>query len=120
MKITLICQSLLLAEALKSFLGDKIVSFKQCDFVISDQKIEIDKPVFLISSIDGDLILPFSKSALILGLEKFYRQRILKKSDMPSESLHIINEEILEDKINLLTENFRQELIKTIKEYCEN
>lgn len=46
MKIAIVCQSLLLSKALKTFLAEMIVSYKQCDFVISDKKIELDKPVF--------------------------------------------------------------------------
>ena len=42
MKVALVCQSLLLSRALKSFLGDIVVPYKQCDFVISDKKIELD------------------------------------------------------------------------------
>ena len=64
MKVAVVCQSLLLSKALHSFLGELIVPYKQCDFVISDKKIELDKPIFHISTLEGELLIPFSKSTL--------------------------------------------------------
>lgn len=120
MKIALVCQSLLLSRALKSFLGETISSYKQCDFVISDKKIELDKPIFYISSLQGDLLIPFSQSSLMLALEKFY-QNLLTNNMAP----HLIAEHqktniLLEEKVLELTEKFRKELIQTIRDYCEN
>ena len=82
MKIALVCQSLLLSRALKSFLGDMIVPYKQCDFVISDKKIELDKPIFYISSHEGNLVIPFSKSSLHIELDKFFQHLLLRQSYM--------------------------------------
>jgi hypothetical protein len=114
MKIALVCQSLLLSRALKSFLGDMIFPYKQCDFVISDKKIELDKPVFYISSSEGNLLIPFSKSSLSIELDKFWhRLNSLPQVDKPSNH-HTL---LLEEKITALTENFRKELIHTIRDY---
>lgn len=118
MKISLVCQSLLLSKALKSFLGDEIVSYKQCDFVISDKKIELDKPIFYISSTEGALLIPFSKSSLMIELDKFY-QDILRKEQNSFENTQVpIPHIALEEKISVLTEKFRKELIQTIRDYC--
>lgn len=117
MKIAIVCQSLLLSKALHSFLGEMIVPYKQCDFAISDQAVELDKPIFHISSTCGDLIIPFSKSTLIIALEKFYkgfREDLYPKP----ESLDI--PEVLEEKIAALTERFRKELIDTLRAYYGN
>lgn len=118
MKISLVCQSLLLSKALKSFLGDEVVSYKQCDFVISDKKIELDKPIFYISSSEGELLIPFSKSSLMIELDKFY-QSILQNEQNGIERVQpSLSNGILEEKISALTEKFRKELIQTIRDYC--
>ena len=119
MKIALVCQSLLLNKALNSFLGENIVPYKQCDFVISDKKIELDKPVFYISAHEGNLLIPFSKSSLFIELDKFFQQIILRGNIddlmMPERSSGL-----LEERINALTEKFRVELIKTLRDYYGN
>ncbi|QIR77110.1 hypothetical protein FA592_13070 [Sulfurospirillum diekertiae] len=120
MKVALVCQSLLLSRALKSFLGDLVVPYKQCDFVISDKKIELDKPIFYISSNDGNLIIPFSKSSLLIELDKFFQRLIMFQGnvdDMMPQSKHALD---LEKKITVLTEKFREELIQTIRGYYGN
>jgi len=121
MKIAVVCQSLLLSRALKSFLGDAIVAYKQCDFVISDKKIELDKPVFYVAASEGNLRIPFSKSTLLLELDKFFQHLLLKQSsidglidDTPK------NFYALEEKISALTDQFRAELIQTIRNYYGN
>lgn len=119
MKISLVCQSLLLSRALQSFLGEKVVSYKQCDFVISDKKIELDKPIFYISSTEGELIIPFSKSSLMLELEKFYQKVFFHQTGVSPLHQEQHNA-LLEEKISALTEKFRKELIQTIREYCGN
>lgn len=117
MKIAIVCQSLLLSKALHSFLGEMVVPYKQCDFAISDQHVELDKPVFRISSTCGDLMIPFSKSTLVIELEKFYKG-YQHTNEPDGESLEI--PEILEEKIAALTERFRKELIDTLRTYYGN
>lgn len=121
MKIAVVCQSLLLSRALKSFLGDAIVAYKQCDFVISDKKIELDKPVFYIASSEGNLNIPFSKSTLLLELDKFFQHLLMVQnsmdglmSDLPKSTY------ALEEKITALTDQFRTDLIQTIRSYYGN
>lgn len=118
MKIALVCQSLLLARALKSFLKENIVPYKQCDFVISDKKIELDKPIFFISTHqDANLSMPFSKTSLLLSTETFYQQLFVPEvssyRDLPER-------DFLEEKIASLTEKFRQELVQTLRDYYGN
>lgn len=119
MKVALVCQSLLLSRALKSFLGETVVPYKQCDFVISDKKIELDKPVFFISSSGGNLTIPFSKSTLLIELDKFFQELLIKQGSlddmMPTANLYA-----LEEKIVALTEKFRSDLIQTIRSYYGN
>ena len=120
MKIALVCQSLLLSRALKSFLGESVVAYKQCDFVISDKKIELDKPVFYISSHEGNLMIPFSKSSLLLELDKFFQHLRLLQGMADEEVTTSKSTHLLEEKITALTEKFRAELIQTIRGYYGN
>lgn len=120
MKIALVCQSLLLSRALKSFLGEMIVPYKQCDFVISDKKIELDKPIFYISSNEGNLVIPFSKSSLLIELDKFFQHLILLQGNVDDMMLPMKSTHALEEKITALTEKFRVELIQTIRGYYGN
>ena len=120
MKIALVCQSLLLSRALKSFLGDLVVPYKQCDFVISDKKIELDKPIFYISSHEGNLIIPFSKSSLHIELDKFFQHLVLMHGNVDDMMPQSQNSYALEEKITALTEKFRAELIQTIRGYYGN
>ncbi len=115
MKIALVCQSLLLSRSLKSFLKENIVVYKQCDFVISDKKIELDKPIFYISHTqNGHLQIPFSKASLCLALEAFENSLRIQE---PSTLKHGTQPDFLEEKIANLTEKFRQELIQTLRDY---
>lgn len=119
MKIALACQSILLEKSLEIFLKNHLYPYKQCDFVISDRHIEIDKPLFYISSEDSDLNVPFSKSSLILVIEKFYND--IKHETLKTDTTNINKVDIkdLEEKITNLTDNFRNDLVNVIKEYYE-
>ena len=120
MKIALACQSLLLEKSLKLFLKNFIYPYKQCDFVISDRHIEIDKPLFYIASENSDLNIPFSKSSLLLQIEKFHET--LTKMNEEEQSLHVNKVDLkdLEQKITKLTDDFRDNLVHVIKDYYEN
>ena len=73
MKVAIQCVSPLLQRSLELFLQDRLSSFKQCDLVIRDRPRADDAhPQFLIGPRDGaHLEKPFSKSQLLLSLEKF-------------------------------------------------
>ena len=120
MKVALVCQSLLLSRALKSFLGENVVPYKQCDFVISDKKIDLDKPIFYIGSNEGNLLVPFAKSTLWIALDKFFQELLMKQSSVDDMVSQPNNTHLLEEKINALTEKFRTELIQTIRGFYGN
>lgn len=71
MKLTIMCQSLLLEKALELFLKPYVVPYKQSDFIVCDYKVETNKPQFRLKSSDSKIPFPFSKSTLLLSLEKF-------------------------------------------------
>lgn len=118
MKIALACQSVLLEKSLEIFLKKYITPYKQCDFVISDKKIEIDKPLFYIASEDSDLDIPFTSSALFLKIEKFYRTLHKTHETIPLKTKEIDMKK-LEEQIHVLTDNFRKNLISVLKEFYE-
>jgi len=120
LKIALACQSILLEKSLGVFLKSYIVPYKQCDFVISDKKIEIDKPLFYIAAEEADLILPFSKTNLILKIEKFYDFLFEKESKEKFLKEIKVSTKDLKEKITKLTDTFRDDLLKTISEHYDN
>lgn len=117
MKIAVISNSLLLKKSLESFLKEYITSYKACDFVITDKPIEIDKPYLLANSSDeADIKIPFSKSALFFEIEKFYKRFSKDVDIMDGERKDFSN---LEEKIDELTQDFRDSLVNVIKDYYE-
>jgi hypothetical protein len=118
-KISLACQSVLLEKSLKLFLKNYIYPYKQCDFVIADRKIEIDKPLFYISYDDSNLNIPFSKSSLILSIENFYNTIFKKDLIVEEKVVKEVNIDKIEKKITELTNNFRDDLVKVIKDYYD-
>ena len=116
MKIALACESILLEKSLTIFLKNFIVPYKQCDFVISDKDIKVDKPLFFIATENSNLNIPFTKSALMLKIEKFYNSLGEKKEDQVVKKVSI---DELEKKITKLTDSFREDLLSVIKEYYE-
>jgi hypothetical protein len=119
MKIALACKSILLEKSLEIFLQEYLTPYRQCDFVISDKHLDIDKPLFYVATENSDLNIPFSKSSLILTIEKFYSSLINADVAKNPEITKKIDVKQLEDKISDLTDNFRKELISIIKEYHE-
>jgi hypothetical protein len=119
MKIALACKSILLEKSLEIFLQEYLTPYKKCDFVITDKHLEIDKPFFYVGTVDSDLNIPFSKSSLILSLEKFYNSLTEANSPQNLEVVKKVDIDELEGKITDLTDNFRKELINIIREYHE-
>jgi len=117
MKIALACKSLLITKSLEIFLKKHLSSYKRCDFVISDYKIDVDKPVFLISDKISNLQIPFSKSSLVIELDKFYNN--LNSEKVSKEKILEDEKQDIKKKIDFLTKKFRDDLIEVISEYYE-
>jgi len=117
MKIAIECKSLLLQKSLELFLEEHLTSVKYCDICICDiECFENDERCFYISQdTKADLIKPFSKSQLILALEERYK--LIKKD------IHTDNEEmdfsILEKRIDFLTQEYKENIIKSVKVFYE-
>lgn len=109
MKIALECKDIILERALQLFLKEHLGRKKDCDFIITDEKIKFDKPQFLINKHSSQLAVPFSKEELFRALSEF--DNALKEL-----AIQIANEKIkaLEQKIEKIADEFRQEYQKDI------
>lgn len=112
MKIAVECKSPLLQKSLELFLSRYLCSSKHCEIVIRDEQFKGDEKCFFISSSsDADLSKPFSKSQLILALEKRYQ--ILNKTET------VLDFDILEKRINYLTREYEQNILTAVKAFYE-
>lgn len=84
MKVSIVCNSLLLEESLKVFLKNYHTNYKNSQIVVSDHNADVDKPIFIISNSEyANLKAPFSPAKLLVELEKFYNSvsgKIVEKS----------------------------------------
>ncbi|MDD3466336.1 MAG: hypothetical protein PHE67_04225 [Campylobacterales bacterium] len=116
MKVAVVCDSPLLKRCLEVFLKKHLSSYAACDFVISDKKIDSEKPIFIISDQKGsNLNKPFSKTRLLKALEEHYKKIRPPRNIITVASKSVENE--LETKIKQITENFVGELLSAIKEH---
>ena len=124
MKIAVECQSPLLQKSLETFLAKHLSSTKNCDIVLRDTPCINDERCFYVSSdANADLIKPFSKSQLILALEKRYSQMNPSEKKEQTESFvasQTMDFEILEKRIDSLTEEYKKNIINAVKAFYEN
>ncbi len=113
MKIALKCNSPLLENSLSIFLESFICSKKHCDFIVSDYEIETKKPVFFIDTKQANITKPFTKEQLLSSLRKFYEDEELEAKNSKAN-----NE--LDEKLDVLMQEFRKNLIKILSEHCES
>ncbi|ANE33910.1 hypothetical protein [Campylobacter hyointestinalis] len=115
MKIFTQCECLLLSESLRLFLDDFYTSKKDCDFIISDKKIDSDKPVFVIDEKSPYLKIPFTKESLINTLEEFYSAIEIQKS----ATLFKAKSSSFEQNLSNLIDKFKTDLLNLIKNEYE-
>ena len=115
-KVAVECRSSLLQKALENFLGRHLSSLKQSDIVIRDYKNDDARSFYIATSEDADLVKPFSKSQLLLALENRYKE--LGKNDI-NESVkeQSANFEILQKRIEMLTEEYKNNILEAIKAF---
>lgn len=122
MKVAVECKSPLLQKSLELFLVKYLSSIKQCDILVRDVECINDERCFFISkSIDSDLVKPFSKSQLILALENRYKS-LKKGSISESDDSDIdtpLNFDILEKRIDYLTKEYQQNILKAVRAFYE-
>ncbi|MDF1884277.1 hypothetical protein JHD49_10020 [Sulfurimonas sp. SAG-AH-194-C21] len=124
MKIAAQCKSPLLQKSLELFLDKHLCSLSKCDIVVRDEPCLADERCFYIGSDEkADLKKPFSKSQLILALEK--RFAILNPQDesVETENIEIIDPamdfSILEKRIEFLTQEYQSNIIRAVKAFYE-
>jgi len=118
MKVAVECNSILLQKALESFLSKHLTTSKSSDIVVRDFKSD-DKRTFFISNKEGsDLKKPFSKSQLFLALENRYKELEKNpKKEFPTNTNQVKNFEILEKRIEMLTQEYKNNILQAIKAF---
>lgn len=121
MKIAVECKSPLLQKSLELFLSSHLSSLKHCDIVVRDFKALDDERTFYISKdSDSDLVKPFSKSALILALENRYKNASPKIEEIVEAfDGETADFSILEKRIDLLTQEYKENILKAVKAFYE-
>ena len=119
MKIAVECQSPLLQKSLELFLAKYLSSTKQCDIVLRDRECLGDiRCIYISSDKNADIIKPFSKSQLIIEIEKRYKE--LHKETHPD---NVENERmdfgVLEKRIEYLTQEYQENIIRAVKAFYE-
>ncbi|EHZ5074533.1 ornithine carbamoyltransferase [Campylobacter coli] len=104
MKISLECKDLIVEKALELFLKEHLVMKKDCDFIISDEKISTQKPLFIIAKNSPFLSLPFSKEALMNSLNEF--DSALKAT---AQKLADERRRVLEARIDKIASEFKRD-----------
>lgn len=126
MKVAVQCESALLQRSIELFLEEHLSSLKQCDLVIRDKKImDSYHSLYVSSSADADIKKPFSRSQLYLSLEKFYQKieeiKSVQDYDEANVTFSPMQDEYarLEEQIDILTQEYKNKLIKLVKEFYE-
>jgi len=124
MKVAVQCESPLLQRSIELFLQNHLSSLKQCDVVIRDKKIlDSYHSLFVSSEADADIKKPFSSSGLHLALDKYYDKivNIQSVKDYDEEVLTPSQDPYLalEEKIDELTQAYKNNLLKAVKDFYE-
>jgi len=130
MKIAVECKSPLLQKSLEFFLDKHLSILSRCDIVIRDEVCLTDERCFCISTDSkANLIKPFSKAQLILALEKRYselyddaessKDKNLKKSVQKAETKSEMDFSILEKRIEFLTKEYQDNILRAVKAFYE-
>jgi hypothetical protein len=120
MKIAVECKSPLLQKSLELFLSRYLSSTKKCDIVVRDVECLNDNRCFYISSSPkADLVKPFSKSQLVLALENRYKTLKTEAVEDDEISHDPLNFDILEKRIQYLTTEYQQNILKAVRAFYE-
>jgi len=127
MKVAVECKSPLMQKSLEMFLQNHLSTLKQCDIVVRDVKCLNDERCFYISSdSDAHLIKPFSKAQLILALESRYkyikrdRHAIQEKKEDIHNEYAPLDFNILEKRIESLTQEYQANILKAVRAFYED
>ncbi len=125
MKVAVACHSPLLQKSLEIFLNKYLSSSKKSDIVIRDEECLDDAKCFYIASNEkADLMKPFSKAQLVLALEKKYNE-LYPRTVSGSNAVHKNNNvealdfKILEKRIEYLTKEYQENILRAVKAFYE-
>ena len=118
MKIAIECKSILLQKSLELFLQKYLTSAKYCDILICDVEcFEDDERCFYISQdANADLLKPFSKTQLLLAIEDRYKHIKKNRINTTTQELDF---SILERRIDMLTQEYKENILESIKVFYE-
>lgn len=135
MKVAVQCESPLLQRSLELFLKGHLSSLKKCDVVIRDRRVaDEERPMLLISSdADADIVKPFSRSQLMLALDQLVQKKgqlhhvraITEEMESAEREEPAAPQEckddfeILQKRIELITKEYQQNLLRTIRAFYE-
>ena len=126
MRVAVECQSPLLQKSLELFLTKYLSASKKCDIIIRDETCLGDERCFYVGSeAEADLQKPFSKSQLILALEKKYNELYDKDEAEAMEIKKEYEEEesmdfsILQKRIESLTQEYQANILRAVKAFYE-
>jgi len=124
MKVAVQCESALLQRSLELFLDQHLSSLKQCDVVIRDKKVmDSHHSLYISGSDDSDIKKPFSRSQLYLALENFYKKIVdiqnIQAYDEEIKSYESTDFSLLEERIEILTQEYKNNIIKVVKAFYE-
>lgn len=121
MRVAVECQSPLLQKSLELFLVKYLSSSKKSDIIIRDEECLNDKRCFYISNDEkSDLLKPFSKSQLILALEKRYDELYQNHDAIIEEKQEeSMDFSILEKRIEFLTQEYQANILRAVKAFYE-
>ncbi|WP_169776690.1 ornithine carbamoyltransferase [Campylobacter mucosalis] len=105
MKISFECDCIILQNSLLMFCKEFVSHHKDCDFIVSDKKLNTHKPLFLIGS---HICVPFTKQNLINALEEFYSVTLNRQNSSKSMDF--------EARLDLILANFKKELMGLIRD----
>jgi hypothetical protein len=136
-KVAVQCESPLLQRAFEHFLDGHLTALKQSDIVIRDRKVDDGRPMILVDSTpEADLRKPFSRSQLMMVLEgrlqenasvKQIRQLTeeMEVDSVPSDEASAPDDNgeldfsILEKRIEKLTQEYQQNVLKAVRAFYE-
>jgi hypothetical protein len=122
LRVAVECKSPLLQKSLEVFLEKYLSSTKQCDILVRDEECLNDERCFFVGTkTKSDLQKPFSKSQLILALENRYKtlDKKVDEQEYEFEKEESMNFEILQKRIEFLTNKYQEDILNSVKAFYE-
>ncbi len=127
MKVAVQCESPLLQRSLELFLAGQLSSLKHCNVVIRDRRVNDEhKALYVSDASDADLVKPFSRSQLMLVLDRMFEdEQSVQEIKEITEAIEISKKSpdmdfsILEKRIEKLTQEYQANILKAVQAFYE-